>query len=136
MSFTSERTVIRERLASEWGSATDIAWDGFNLGTYTVKEGVPFIRPRIEDGESEFVSVAAPTRRFRHYATLLIEVYRPTGEGDASGNAACDALIAAFAGFSSGGVTFMRRGTPMGPSVDGKFARWTVLLPYQREESA
>jgi len=136
VSFETERDVIRQRLASSWGSTTAIAWDGFNLGTYAVQEGVPFIRPRIEDGESEFVAVASPTRRFRHYATLLVEVYRPTGEGDEAGNQNCDALIAAFAGYSSGGVSFMRRGTPMGPSPDGKFARWTVLLPYYREESA
>lgn len=136
MSFETERDVIRQRLASAWGTTTAIAWDGFNGKAYDAQEGVPFIRPRIEDGASEFVAIAAPTRRFRHYATLVIEVYRPTAEGDEVGNQNADALIAAFNGYASSPVTFTARGTPLGPVPDGKFARWSVLLPYYREESA
>lgn len=136
MSLEVERDVIRQRIVAQWGSTTAIAWDGFNGAPYAETEGVAFIRPRVDSGESDFVAISAPTRRFRHYATLIVELYRPASEGDETGNQQADLLLAAFSGYSSGVVHFERRGTPVGPSVDGKFARWTVLLPYYREESA
>jgi hypothetical protein len=45
VSFETERDVIRQRLASSWGSTTAIALDGFNLGTYAVQERVAVLVP-------------------------------------------------------------------------------------------
>lgn len=136
MSLLAERAVIRARILAQWGSTTEIAWDGFNGAEYQQTEGVAFIRPRVDAGEADFIAIAAPTRRFRQFATLVIDLNRPANEGDATGNAQADLLLAAFAGYSSGAVSFERRGSVIGPEVDGKFARWTVLLPYYREEAA
>lgn len=136
MGVSSERAVIRSRLSSSWGTITAIAWDGFNGPAYTRVDGTEFIRPRIEDGESEWVSVAWPTMLERKVATLIIEVYCPAGSGDSRGNQLCDVLIRLFSPYTSGSVRFDKRGFVVDAGTDGTFHRWHVMLPYYYESQA
>lgn len=137
MSFETERDVIRQRLYSQWGSITEISWDGFNGSPYLKREGVEFIRPRVEDGESEWVGIAAGMRRERKYGTLVIDVFQPIGTGDERGVQLCDSLIAIFSPCSTGPVRFDRRGWAYDVGIDltmfGQFYVWRVFLPYYRE---
>lgn len=133
MGMETERDVIRQRLNTNWGSTTEISWEGFNLGPYTQKEGVEYIRPHIEDGISEWVSIAASVQKERKYGTLIIEVFTPIGTGDERGNRLCDLLIEDFSPYTSGGVRFDRRGFARDSGTDGLFHTWQVFLPYYRE---
>lgn len=135
MSQETERDVIRQRLNSSWGSTTAISWDGFNGKPFSRQEGVEFIRPRIEDGRSEWVGISAALRKERKFGTLLIEVMVPMGTGDERGNHLCDLLIEAFKAYTSGSVRFDERAFSLDMGADAPFYRWHVLAPYYREET-
>jgi hypothetical protein len=134
--YEAEGDVIRAKLVAAWGATSPVSWDGLMNGAeYRRDEGVSFIRPRIEDGEEQTVAVGGPSRRHRRFSSLIIEIFRPAGSGSETALQWCDSLISAFYGYASGGVNFWLRGSKFDSGQDGKFAKWTVLLPYYVEET-
>lgn len=134
MSRVTERDAIRSKLSTVLG-AVEIAWDAFNGATYTPTIGTGYYRPRIDDGTADYVAVGGVTRKARNVATLIVEVYRPAQEGDDTGNAACDALIAGFKDYQTAGISFMWRGSARDVGGDESWHKWLVLLPYYNEET-
>jgi hypothetical protein len=136
LSRESEADVIRQKLVAVWGSVSPVSWDAFNGSAYDRQAGVAFIRPRMEDGEDQTVSVGGPSARHRRFSSLVIEIFRPAGGGQETGLQWCDTLIAAFFRYASGGVHFWIRGSKFESGQDGKFFKWFVILPYYVEENA
>lgn len=134
MSRATERDAIRSKIATVLSGAS-ISWDAFNGETFTRTEGTAYYRPRIEDGSSDYVAIGGTTRRARSVATLILEVYRPAGEGDDTGNAACDSIIAGFKDYQTAGISFMWRGRAIDAGSDAAWHKWLVLLPYYNEET-
>jgi hypothetical protein len=135
VSLETERDVIRQRLVAQWPT-TAISWDGMNGAAYERQKGVAFIRPRVEAGDAEWVSISGATRKQRNYSTVVIEVYVPSASGSETAAQYCDALIAVFNAYSSGGVVFDRRAFAREIGPDVEHYKWMVFIPYYREEVA
>jgi hypothetical protein len=137
MSAESEMDIVRTKLYNVWGGATPlspISWDGLGGSPYERQAGVGFIRPRIEDGAAETAGIGGPLVRYRKFSTLVIEVYRPAGEGQETGLQWCDTLIEGFHRYESGNVHFDARPSKFDNGQDGKFFRWSVFATYRVEE--
>lgn len=134
MSRASERDAIRSKLVTVLG-AVSISWDAFNGEAFTPTEGTAYYRPRIEEGEAEWAAVGGVTRKARSVATLIVEIFRPVGEGDDAGTAAADAVVSGFKDYQTAGISFMWRGRITDAGTNGLFHKWMVHLTYYNEET-
>jgi hypothetical protein len=134
LSRVTERDAIRARLVTVLG-AVPIAWDAFNGDAYQPTIGTAYFRPRIEDGEAFYSSIGGANRPKRNIGTLIVEVYRPAGEGEDAGNAACDALLAGFKDYQTAGISFMWAGMVKDAGGDAAWHKWLVFLTYQNTET-
>lgn len=93
MSQEAVRKIMEERLATEWGARTPIAWDDSDYGPVV---GTPFIKPMIEGTTSE----PKTGKCQREFYQMKIEVLTPKGSGAGANMVMGDDLVAMFYGYA------------------------------------
>lgn len=93
MSSDAVRQILEERLATEWGVRTPIAWDNTD---YTPEEGTPFIKCMIEGTTSE----PKTGKCQREFYQMEIQILTPKGSGTGENMTMGDDLVAMFFGFA------------------------------------
>ena len=138
MSFATEGQAIRSRIATQWGSTTDIAWPN---GAYIPTLGSAWIRVTIRNGES-MQPYLGPGSKRRSAGVVLVEVFVPSDRFDSAVRALVDSVAAMFRNAQHDGITYRE---PSAREAAGQIRaegaagqeepwyRWIVEIPYYRD---
>lgn len=130
------RTVIRTRLNTGAWNAAAILLDGFNQDESQPLPSGSYFRPRIEDGEADFVGVGGATVRRRSFHTLVTDFSAPIASGDAAAATEIQKLLDRMDRFEDSGVVFHRPGFVKDlQTEDGEHHVWRVFQPFYYEET-
>lgn len=132
MGFAAVEKDIVSRFQSNWGTTTRWTTDG-DVG-FDPPNNAAWVRVSVRDGDSEQVSLGN-TPRFRHYGTIIIQVFVRRDSGSRLAKTHADTISAYYRNSTFGTPTIYCR-APYITNV-GEREGWyqvNVNIPYQWDE--
>ena len=129
MSYADEAKYIENRLKSQWGSTTDIAWSNI---PYKPTPGENYISLEIHNGDAFQASIGDSYLQ-RSTGIISINVHTGRDIGEREGRSLADSAAAVFRRWSSNGITCrMPKITRLGDI--GDWFIFNVSIPFYRDE--
>lgn len=133
MSFATEHSVIEKRFSNQWGTRTEVKYQGTN---YRPRQGIEYVSFEISPVFSEQITLGGSgSQNYRHIGNIFIRVYTPMGKGAENAKVHADYAAGIFRSTSIASASVYCR-TPRifdGGESEGWYSI-LVDIPYYRDE--
>lgn len=132
--YKDEHNAIKNHFVTQWGGVASLETDiAFDVLEFEAREGQPWVRLNILNGEARQASIGDPGNNLHRYAgSVMLQVFSPAGDGAGAIVEIMDRAVDAFNNVRLDNIKFWVANATLLP-VEGPWARGVVTCPFQRD---